>query len=128
VASVPGSLGFSFKLTKTNHRDSCAFLAKLFKQIRFFAGDARKERLELEPSRHVVSKLLSGGDRRSVVNLFGSANCLGQQLCLTTSVHRNEPPSGFFHTVAHRQQAVVLEDGGFALAESLRDALAFRVS
>ena len=44
---------------------------------------------------------------------------------LATAIHRDEPPGGFFNALAHREQAVILENGRFALAEGLGDALAF---
>jgi hypothetical protein len=60
-----------------------------------------------------------------VIDLFWSAYPFRQQLSLTAAIHRDEPPGGFLDAVAHREQAVILENGGFALAEGLRDAFAF---
>jgi hypothetical protein len=81
--------------------------------------------LELEPACHVASDLFSGAEGSGVIDLFGGADRFGQQLGLATAVHGDEPPRGFLYAVAHSKQAVILEDGGFTLAEGFRDALAF---
>jgi len=73
----------------------------------------------------VASDLFSGAEGRGVIDLFGGADRFGQQLGLATAVHSDEPPRCFLYAVAYGKQAVILEDGGFTLAEGLRDALAF---
>jgi len=47
---------------------------ELFKEVGFFARDASEKRLELEPPRHVISYLFSGGNGGGVIDLFGGAN------------------------------------------------------
>ena len=48
--------------------------SNLFEQVRFFTGDAREERLELEPACHVASDLFSGSKSGRVIDLFGSTD------------------------------------------------------
>jgi len=99
---------------------------ELFKQVGFFAGDAREEGLELEPACQVASDLFPGGKGGGVIDLFWGADPFRQQLSLTAAIHGDEPPGGLFDAVADGEQAVILENGGFALAEGLGDTLAFR--
>jgi hypothetical protein len=106
-------------------RDRRNFRA-LVEKVGLVARDLSEERLELEPARHVASDLFARGDCGGVIDFYRRAGGFGEQLRLATAVHGDEPPRGFFDAVADGEQSVVAQDCGFALAESLRDALAFR--
>ena len=101
----------------------------LIEQIRLFFDDAGVERLELEPPglgraddrvrlarRGVADQLrrLAGTRRRR----------FGQDLHLARPLHRDEPPRGLVHGLAHGQQAVVLQDGRLVRPQRVGNALA----
>src|SRR6266404_153840 len=99
---------------------------KLLEQIGLVAEDAAKHRLKLEPSRHRASDLLPRRNRGGRIDLYRRAGRLGQQLCLATAVHGDEPPRRFLDALADGEQSVIPQNRRFVLPESLRDARALR--
>src|SRR6185503_15586334 len=94
-------------------------------EVRLLASYSRPQRLELKPAGFVTADLLLSEDSILMGDLDRSPCCFGQQLSLTAALHGYEPPGRFVDSPAHGQQAVILQDEGLLVAQSLGDAGSF---
>ena len=91
--------------------DICGRTPQLVKQIRLFARDHLPQRLKLKPARLVCPYLLPRRQSAFPHDQHGFARGLRQELRMTATVQRNEPPDCFIHSLSYSQQPVVLQDG-----------------
>lgn len=100
----------------------------LVEKIRLLFQNARVERLELKPSAERraddLISLLCGLFRNHLEFLPGVSSCgFCHQLHLARTVHGNEPPCRLVDGLAHREKAVILQDGRLVRTERFRDLL-----
>src|SRR5258705_8781000 len=105
--------------------DSGSLGNRSVEQVWLVPADPCEQRLEAEPACEVGADLAGRvlGHRRLDQNRRSRG--FGHQLRVTRPLHRDEPPRRFLDGLADREQAVVAQDDGFAVAECMRDALAF---
>lgn len=89
----------------------------LLEQVGLLADDLIPERLILEPAYAWVADLFLRDERIFVVNRARCSGGFGEELDLARALHGDEEPGGFVDGAPDGEQAVVLQDDGFAVAE-----------
>ena len=87
--------------------------------------DRLVERLELEPAGNGRSYYLARVKSGFVRDMDGWCDSFRHHLSVATAIHGDEPPSGFVDGLADREEAVILQDSRFAIAESGGNAIGF---
>lgn len=81
--------------------------------------------MEAEPTHEGSSDLAVGEGCRVGIDRDGSSRRFRDELRLTATIHCNKPPRRLVNRLSDSQQAVIAENGGFAIAQGFADAFSF---
>ena len=113
VVEIDGDPGASRARRAVDPAPYRKWYPRLVHQIGLFGNNHFVEWLKAEPAREMRADNLVRLACVYIVNESWGSSRFRQQLCLATTLHRDEPPGGLFNRMANGQQAMVLQYAGF---------------